>query len=430
MKTSIFLLVTSVFMATSGYAQEPITIDRALEMAEENNNAITVAANSLNSAILEENNSWNLFLPSLSLSSTTALTSENWNQILTGTVSIGLNASLPGLLTSNELGVKSKQISYEMTRDMVDSQVQNLFYYLLASEKSIEIQKEALELAQKQYRQMEVNYNNGFASEIQLLQSRLAMENVKPQISSATLNYEENLMNLKDLIGYEGEEEIILSGDLEYIAVKLDSETLIDNHIHNRQDIKMSKNMMDIQENLLTLTKNSELYPTLALQTSYSQSYYDLTQNNPMLSHEWSDNVEIALNLTWSPEILIKGSSTWVKMKNQETEVTNANLNFSDSIESARREIKKAVLQLDTYAKNIEVAELNLELSKKSYEMTNDSFKKGAAEILTVEDARQSLAEAQQSHLNTLFQYKIGLISLASALGTDLETVINQYGVN
>ena len=277
---------------------------------------------------------------------------------------------------------------------------------------------------------MQMNFANGYASEMDVLQSQLAMENIKPNISRAVLSHEQNLMTFRDLLGMDNDDSIDLKGELIIPILELNADELIDDYISGRLDIQTYLNILDIQKNLLDMNKRVSSLPMLSLTTAYSNSYIDITDSSAssVVSRGWGDNPSLSLTLSWNPEFLFKGSSTWVGIKKQEKEVENARLSLKESMKTAAREIKSAVLELTTLANDLEVAELNVQLAYRTYEMTDESFKKGTAEILVLENARQDLESARQNQLNSLYQYRIGLISLSSALDTDVKTLIKEYG--
>ncbi len=432
--TVLLLFVIVIF----SNADEIITIEKALELSEQSSSRIRIAENNLNQAKMEKESSWNLLLPSFLLSSTTnsyddpvKFFSDNmWNETLTGAMTLTVNGALADTIDSYELNTVNFWLNRETAVKGISTQVQSLFYYLLASEENISIQEQTLELAEKQYKQMQMNFANGYASEMDVLQSQLAMENIKPNISRAVLSHEQNLMIFRDLLGMDNDDSIDLKGELIISILELNADELIDDYISGRLDIQTYLNILDIQKNLLDMNKRVSSLPMLSLTTAYSNSYIDITDSSasPMVSRGWGDNLSLSLTLSWNPEFLFKGSSTWVGIKKQEKEVENARLSLKESMKTAAREIKSAVLELTTLANDLEVAELNVQLAYRTYEMTDESFKKGTAEILVLENARQDLESARQNQLNSLYQYRIGLISLSSALDTDVKTLIKEYG--
>jgi len=60
---------------------------------------------------------------------------------------------------------------------------------------------------------------------------------------------------------------------------------------------------------------------------------------------------------------------------------------------------------------------MNVELSGRAYEMSEEAYRRGTTDRLTVEDSQQSYLSANQSYLVSRYEYLAGLISLRYALG-------------
>ena len=193
--------------------------------------------------------SWNDLLPSLNLGAglntagdTDSFSSgENpFNAEYSASLSFSLNPALRETMKQKSLTRDMKEIAFEQTSDAVKNSAEKLFYYLLASGKNIEIKEKAYSLAEKQYRQTEVNYRNGLASELQLLQSRINAENRKPAVSSARLDFENNMISFKDLLGIDKHRDVVLSGNLEIEPLELDADHLVDCCLKKLPEVKSS----------------------------------------------------------------------------------------------------------------------------------------------------------------------------------------------
>ena len=142
-----------------------------------------------------------------------------------------------------------------------------------------------------------------------------------------------------------------------------------------------------------------------------------------MDSGEWVDNASLTLSLTWSPDSLFGFSSEREMEKSADDSLSRMRLQYADLLDETEKEIITSVLETETYKDNLSVSDLNKELAERSYQMTEESFKKGTAESLEVDEARQEWETAEQNYLTSLYNYRSAVLDLAYLLNTDIETL-------
>ncbi len=438
--------LVTLFLAAAVLIQLPadekgsleITREKALELALGHSREAEIMQIDLDQAKRASDNRWNELLPQLSASVdlNTAGDKESFNEgenPFDTDLSLGMSFTLDPAVREN---IKQRKINYsiqgmnmEKTTASIKNSVDKMFYYLLASGKNIEIKEKALLLAEKQYIQAQVNFKNGLESELQVLQSRISVENQKPDISSARLDYENTLMSFKDMLGLDKKTKVSLKGELEIEPLDLDGEKLIKEFLRSTSDIRILEKTAELNNSLLKGARKSAYIPSFSVSGSYSNTLNDFTKNLPALSQsaassgEWTDTASVTLALTWSPNPLLKGSKENLSLKSAEDSLKQSRLELDDEAETLERGINSKILELETYRDNLDLSRMNIILAEKSYQMTDDAFKKGTAERLEVEEARQEWETAQQNYLSGLYQYRSGLLDLAFLLNTNIETL-------
>ncbi len=415
-----------------------ITREKAVEMALSYSREIKSSRIDYEQAERSSRYSWNEIIPKLSFSGGVNSTGDTdsfsagenpFNAEYSASLSFSLSPDLRENIKQKSLAQDIQKISLEMSTDAVKNSAEKMFYYLLASEKNIEIKEKALSLALKQYSQTEINFRNGLASELQLLQARINAENRKPDIASARLDYENTLISFKDLLGIDRNSSIKLSGDLETETLELESEKLIDIYLKSLPEIKSSEKILSYNESVADGVRKANNIPVFSVSGSYKNTLNDFTENIPtssaasVNSGEWTDSASVTLALSWSPNSLLGFSSEKQQQKSAEDSLEKSILSHADLLESKEKEIITSVLEIDTYEENLNVSRLNRELAVRSYEMTEESFKKGTAESLEVDEARQEWETAEQNYLSSLYSYRSAVLDLAYLLNTDIETL-------
>ncbi|MDC7239838.1 MAG: TolC family protein [Spirochaetales bacterium] len=413
--------------ATALFAEETmtLTVEDSVELALKQNLSLQSSRLDVSSAEVADKYSWNYLMPDFSASAgisgsdslleSTGFGSETWG------VSAGLSASLSldaasGLARdSARLNLESQNISYESSEDQLVLSVRQEFYYLLAYEENLDLQIKNLDLAEKRYEQVKENFNNGLASQLDVLEARNSYESLRPDYTDAKTTYASQLMSFKNLLGISLNQEIELDGSLDVTLVDLDADELIDSYIAGRLDVQAAVKALEIQDLTLSSLKRSTWSPTVSLGASWN--------NSASLDaiDDWSDQATLSLNVGIPLSSLIKSSSEQVAVSQAELTSEKLDIELQDTLASAEEEIRTLIMELDGARENMEITELSKELALENFQMTEASFKAGTKELLDVEDAQNKLFEANQSLLVSRYTYLSKLLELENALNTTLE---------
>ncbi len=199
-----------------GLGAENLTLDDALERARMHNLSLQGNAIDVNAAKRDIDTSWNLFLPNLNLSLSHSGSGPVFEPAtgFTGPASFAdtglslglnmqftLNAAVKEQLESYHLGYQIQKVTYEQAKAEIQRNVTKLFYYLLMEKQNIEVQEANLELARQQWEEVQEKYEQGFASEVEVLTSELSYEQMRPPLQQSKNQYATNVLSLKALIG-------------------------------------------------------------------------------------------------------------------------------------------------------------------------------------------------------------------------------------
>ncbi len=196
-KKALILAALSFLLLFSLSALPAISLEEALQLGRTNNLSLTSTALDVNTAKRDVETSWNLFIPTLSLTLSNAGASPVFKAApKDSAINMGLGVSLSATLTLNpavksqmdsyQIAYQIQQVTYEQAKAEVERTITKLFYYLLMEEQNINVQQANLELAQKQHEEVKLKYEQGFASELEVLSSQLAAERLKPSLQQAT----------------------------------------------------------------------------------------------------------------------------------------------------------------------------------------------------------------------------------------------------
>ncbi|MBR7063586.1 MAG: TolC family protein, partial [Treponema sp.] len=226
MKT-INILILWVGLCTLAIA-DPITmtVDDAVQSALQNNISVKQSQIQLNGLKRAKNTSWNSVHPTIGVSfSGSFLTPDDarydnpmqgykQQYTLGGQINLALTPALYSAIKVACVNYENGKLTYDQAVRGIELKVRTAFYNILYQKEYIEVQKRNVETARTQYNQTRQRYQNGRASELDLLSSQVSYESQLPTIQSLELNFEKELATFKQMLGINQENEINLSGSL------------------------------------------------------------------------------------------------------------------------------------------------------------------------------------------------------------------------
>lgn len=404
-----------------------ITVDEAVILAADNNISLKRQRVSLETLERRNKTSWNGVSPSASLSGsftkpldgivTDMEAKQKYTYQMGASVSLSLTPSLYTSIRAASLQYESGKTSYEDAVRQIELNVRKLFYSLLYTKESMNLQRRNMETARIRYENNRDKYNRGQLSELDLLQSQYSYESLRPNIESAEIAYQNNIASFKQTLGLSQNEKIELSGSLSD-AVPPESFS-VNQTVEELPSIKKLKASIEQQENSLLATRFSAYGPSISASYSWglggNDSVEDFKQNQE--SHSLSLSLRIPLDgyLPWSngANSIASQKATLQDLKLQlENERTSAQLNLQNSI--------KNILQKQS---QMDLIDRNVELAQKTYDMTLTAYNHGSRDLLTLQSTADALLKAKTDRESKKFELISAVLDLENTLGLPFGTL-------
>ena len=428
------LFVILGIFCSLGFAQE-ITIEKALELAKTNNPDLQKQRLTLQDAQRKSENRWNKFLPNLSANANVSnghdfKESSEWNWKASAGANLSFSFGLPTSIQQAKLDYLQQKITYEKLEAQTISSISSTFYSLIAEQQNIQILKESQKLAQDVYNQTKRNYNNGLASELDMLKSQYSYLSLEPQIQQAQSAYNNNLANFGLKLGIADSTNLTLKGELQLVQVKLPaSQELIEKYLDKRHDVILSEISVQQAENTSKIQSANKL-PSLSLSENISLGQNPLYNSeipqdgiNPLsINGSFSVGVSIPLS-SWIP-----GSQDSLTNKTNKDNITKAKITAEETKKSAENDIKNKVAEVNRLWNLIDVSKLNVSIATRSYELAKDGYRAGLVSQTDLESTRQQMVNAQLSHLQTQIKYLSAIYDCAYALNMQIEDFYKIFG--
>ncbi len=433
------LIIFQLFMVATLIAEKMTTVtifeEVAVKMALENNLSLQSAMIDLKSSRLNASSNWNVILPEFNLNSGFSRTdslvhdsvdSSSWAGSISFSADLKLNAASALHGKRSAISYEAQLLNYEANRSMLILNVRKQFHYILAYKEYLVLQERNLDLAQRRYLQAETNHKNGRAPELTVLEAQYSYESLKPVLQEAKTIYESQLMVFKKLLGIDLEKEIIIEGNSGYNHDVMADDAFIEKCedrinmlLMNRHDVQSALKEVAWCENQEAIIRAGSISPVFSLSADWTNTAPDI------IDPDWGDYLTVSAYLTIPLNGFIPGSSTVLAVKHASNSSEKARINLHEVILEAEQEIRIMLMELNGHKRNIEKNKLNVELAKKTYEMTESAYLQGVKEVLDVKGAQNNLFSAEQNLILSRYNYLSGILDLGFALNIDVEIIGN-----
>ena len=413
------MLLTAMALCAFGFAKAQteqtaqntltLTLDKALEIALDENPTIKVAAEEIALKKVASKEAWQSLLPEASLNGSLDHTikaaemklndmSFKMGQDGTNTANAGLSINLPlfapAVYRAMSMTKTDIELAVEKSRaselDLIN-QVTKAYYQLMLAQDSYEVLQGSYKLAEDNFNVVNAKYQQGAVSEFDKISAEVQMRSIKPNVISAANAVTLAKLQLKVLMGITADVDIKTDDNLTNYESMLFANQLKeeDMSLDNNTTMKQFElNMKLLEKNVKSLRTN--FIPTLSMSFSYQyQSLYNPNIN--FFDYTWSNSSSLMFNLS----IPLYRASNFTKVKSARIQMRQLDWNRIDTerklnmqVVSYRNNMTASSEQVVSNKENVMQAEKAVQIAGKRYEV-------GKGTVLELNSSQVSLTQAQ-----------------------------------
>ena len=472
----VWLIIFLLGISSFSFAQITLTIEQALDIAEENNPSLRSSKLSLERSLL------NLEVQNASLKPQLALTvdpfgysqtrkfDDRYSEWYTSkAISSGgtFRASLPFLLTdgtlsltnnfkwqdsesmsntgmkynkafSNDLQLRYVQpifspnsqkitlkglqydyenagISYALQRLTTERNITRQFYAVYTAQERLTISNAEYENTKLNYDIMKNRVEAGMSAGEELFQAEVNLLNAESSVKSYKVSLEDAKDALKQTLGMSLSEDIAVNVDIKVTPLSVNLERAVQSGLSSRMELRQRE--IAIEEGELSLI---QVKARDAFNGNISLSV-GITGDNERFANIYDSP-------TSSPSVSIRFTIPifdWGVRKNrikaQETAQTIAKLNYDNQVTSVELDVRQTLRELGNLSDQIQIREKQLRNAQNSYDLNNIKYREGDISGMDINQYQTQLSNAKLSQMQAFINYKIELLNLKIATLYDFE---------
>ena len=390
--------------------------EAAVELAVANNQSLSRSRIDLAAAERALGRSWNEVLPGIDLAAGASRANSTSTQTSYG--SIGTSVTISGTVFTSvekaEIAYEAEALAYRTAVRDLELDVRKSFYSLILAKENIAVLRQSIETAQKNYEQTEAKRKSGLATELDALSAQVDLENLKPNLESALVSYENNMAAFKQLLSVEQSKEVVLSGSLDEAAEI--SNINFSGLSGESPSVATRKKTVETAEVNLKAAKASIFSPALTLSAKYQPTRHSG-------SSEWTDAGSLSAVVSFSLDNLLPWSSARERADTAEDSLIKARSELDEAVTSADVNVKSLQREIAQSLITLKARRLTLTLAERTYRLTEEAYRYGTKDLISLQDAADSLQEARVNLLKEAYTLLSALLDLEYAVGAPFGTL-------
>lgn len=338
---------------------------------------------------------------------------------LDNSYSVGFNASMPLIAPQlwKTLKLSDSQIlqSVEQARQsriQLVNQVKNAYYTLLLAEDSYRVILESYDMAKFTADLYQKQFSLGAASEYDVLRTQVAVKNVEPEITQATIAIKQARLQLQILMGMSTVQPIKPTTTLsDYESTMYGDVLSIDRSIDNNSELRM----LDIQTRQLRdalKVQQMAWYPTLALSANYN--WTSMSNGSPLKNFRWNPYSMVGLTLSVP---LFQGGQRYSRIKQAQIQVNEMKFQRENLVRTINMQTDVAMENIQMNIKQINSSAESVKQAEKAHDIAQQSFEIGAATYLNLRDSELALTQSRLAYYQAIYNFLVARSDLELLLG-------------
>jgi outer membrane protein TolC len=297
-------------------------------------------------------------------------------------------------------------LSAQDAHELVVLVVGNAYLLVLADQSRVESVEAQVATAKISLDQAAANHQAGTAPLLDELRARVDYQSLDQQLIVARNSLEKDKLALARTIGIPLAQSFMLADTAPYAAFdQIDVNAAISQAHDNRKDLAAMIEQTKAAEEQRKAATAARL-PTLKFQGDYGDIGVNISS-----SHGTGDATG-TLSVPLFKELALRGQA-----QQAQAQLDTAQAQLSDKNAQVDADVRDALLDIASSQQQVEVAKSSVALANEALNEAQQRYANGVSDNLAVSQAQQSVAQANDQYVTSLYRHNVAKLSLARALG-------------
>lgn len=288
-------------------------------------------------------------------------------------------------------------------------EVKRLYHGLLLAYETERIAQDLLDQAKSHYEEVKKKYEQGTASRFDLLQSKVQVSKLMPELIKAKNTVDLIEAELKKLLGVKLQTSFKLKDNLSYNPIEINESEFLKAAYLDRPEMILMALGVDVNKWSIEMAKAGHK-PQVNVSLGYNYRSNDLGDMVNSRHNSWNAGISVSVPI-------FDGFSTKAKVDEAKARYAQAKLEKDNLSEQVAVDIRKACLDLQKAQAIIDSQKDNIEEAKEALKIAEVSYDNGEGTNLDVMDTQVSLSQVEKNLSEGIYDYVMAKAYLDRTMG-------------
>ncbi len=309
-------------------------------------------------------------------------------------------------LKTLELNLENANISYAMQRLNLEKNVTQFFYNVYMSQMNLVIAKDELANTQKSYEIIKNKVDAGLSAKEELYQAELNLATSKSTLQNSDVSFENAKDQLKLYLGMDLYEDILILTDISANPVAVDLDKAIEYGLGSRMELRQRE--IDVENSQFDMIQTKSLNEFKGeLNLNYGIIGDNEKLNGIFDNTTRNPQVQLSFNIP-----LFDWGEKKARIAAQQATIKTQELNLSEEKKQIIIEIRQVYRNLQNQLNQIDIAQQNERNAQLTYEINLERYENGDLTGMDLNLYQTQLSEKKLAYVQALINYKIELLNL------------------
>ncbi|HDZ41226.1 MAG TPA: TolC family protein [Bacteroidetes bacterium] len=305
-----------------------------------------------------------------------------------------------------ELALENSQLNYAIQRLSLERQVAQYFYLVYQQQQSLIIAEEAYQNMTKSYDIIRNKVDAGLSAREELYQAELNLATSSSDVDNQRVSLEDAKDDFKLLIGMSLYDDIIVIPDISVDTIDVDVTFAINHGLANRMELRQRE--IDIENTEFSLIQTKALNEFRG-DLNLSVGLFGDNENFTDIYASPTDNQQVSVSFSIP---LWDWGERKSRIKAAEASIESQMIGYEEEENNIIINIRKVYRNLTNLKNQIEIARQNVKNAQLTYELNLEKYENGDLTGMDLNIYQNQLSEKQLSLTNAIISYKLELLNL------------------
>lgn len=315
-----------------------------------------------------------------------------------------------------EYALENAKISYAMQELNIEKSVTTQFYDVYQKQKDLNTAKDEYNNQKQNYEIIKNKVDAGLVAKEELYQAEVNLATSESSVYSSEISYENTKDNFKLLLGMSLDEDVMVLPNTEINTVSVNSNDAVKYALEQRMELRQKE--ITLEQDVFSIIKakaENEFKGNVSARIGLDalSGKVNTMYNNP------TDNEQIGVSLTIP---IFDWGAKKARVKSSQLAMESNQVDFNEEKKNITLGVRQICRNLPTLVRQIEIKRKSIENAEHTYEINLEKYRNGNLTGMELQQYQTQLTNAKQAYTNAIISYKLELLNLKIQTLWDFET--------